>query len=148
MARERQVSQGILPTPERYFDRAAKRSASVVPRPGISPAVSAPKVSRTNRVKVSSSMPVSGLPRSVGPGPSCSKTPETPAPSLRRASACSTFRFMARRTAGFSGWYVGPSACPCRSTRTRPWPSASAESGGGRSGGASLPSKLSSSQAL
>ena len=34
MARDRQVSQGIRPTPERYFERAAKRPGSVVPRPG------------------------------------------------------------------------------------------------------------------
>ena len=33
---DRQVSQGIRPTPERYLERAANRSGSVVPSPGIS----------------------------------------------------------------------------------------------------------------
>ena len=80
MARERHISQGIRPTPERYFERVAKRFGSAVPRPGISPAVSGPNMSWTNRANVSSSNPVSGFPSKVGPGPSCNMIPENVVP--------------------------------------------------------------------
>ena len=99
---DRHISQGILPTPDRYLERVAKRFGSPVASPGISPAVSGPNVSWTNLENVSSSRPVSGFPSRVGPVPSCSRMPEIVEPPPRCARACCTLSLMpaGRRGAG------------------------------------------------